>query len=148
MNRFISISVRMSLMVFAGIAMFSAKANASSLDERFKVALNTAIHDIKEIQDPIVKRKMLEDFLTRMNQGIGMAKNAVSKKDGQALDVLQLKIQTDYAELNGNGVAKVPDTELNHFADYVQQDMEQADGGIYISVGGLIIILLLLIIIF
>jgi len=128
------------------IAVFLAKVNSSSLDERFKVSLNTAIVNIKETEDPVAKREMLGDFLMHANQAMGMAKDAVSQKDSQALNVLQLKIQADYAELNGNGVAKVPDAELNHFAGYVQQDMEQAAGGIYISVGGLILILVLLII--
>lgn len=148
MNRFISISMRMSFIAFALIAILMTKANSSSLDERFKVSLNAAIHKVTEMQDPVAKRKMLGDFLIRMNQGIGMAKDAVPEKDGQALDALQLKIQADYAELNGFGTAKVPDPELNRFAAYVQQDVEQAAGGVYISVGGLIIILILLILIF
>ena len=146
MNRLISISTRISLLIFALVAVFVAKANSGSLDERFKATVNTAIHNVQQTEDPVAKRKMLGDFLTRMNQGLGMAKDAVSEKDRQALNVLQLKIQADYAELNGNGMMKVPDGELNHFASYVQQDVEQASG-VYISVVGLIIILLLLIII-
>ena len=145
MNRFISISARLLLMGFAMLAVLGAKANAGSVDEGFKISLNAAIQKVTETQDPVAKREMLADFLTRMNQGLGMAKDAVSEKDGQALNVLQLKIQADYAELNGFGTAKIPDAELNHFAIYVQQDMEQADY-VYISVGGLIIILLLLLI--
>ena len=147
MNRFISISVRMSLIAFGMIAVLMAKANSSSLDERFKVSLNTVIQNVRETEDPVAKREMLGDFLARMDRGIGMAKVAVSEKDGQALSVLQLKLKTDYAELGGHGTVKVPDADLNRFANYVQQDVEQAAGGIYISVGGLIIILLLLIII-
>ena len=149
MNRFISISARLLLMGIAMLAVLGAKANAGSVDERFKVSLNAAIHKVTETRNPVAKREMLADFLTRMNQGLGMAQDAASEKDGQALNVLQLKIQADYAELNGFGTAKIPDAELNHFANYIQQDMEQAsydNGGVYISVGGLIIILLLILI--
>ncbi len=135
-------------MVFAIVAVFGAKANAGSVDERFKVALNTAIHKVTETQDPVAKRQLLGDFLTRMNQGLGMVKEAASEKDGLALNAWQLKIQADYAALNGFGTAKVPDAELNHFANYVQQDMEQADSVVYISGGvGLLILLLLLLLI-
>ncbi len=152
MNRYISISARFLLMMLAMVAVFAAKANSSSLDERFKAAINTEIQKVMETQDPVLKRKMLGDFLIHMDQGIGTAKTGVSEQDQPALNALQAKIQADYAELNGNGVAKVPDSELNHFAGYVQQDVEQADyysgGGVYISVGGIIIILLLILILF
>jgi hypothetical protein len=148
MSRFFSISAPMLVMVFAVVATQRAVASSGVLEERFKVSLNTVIHDVKETEDPVAKRKMLGDFLIRMDRGIGMAKGAVSEKDGQALSVLQLKLKTDYAELSGHGTVKVPDADLNLFANYVQQDVEQAAGGIYISVGGLIIILLLLILIF
>ena len=147
MSRFFSISASMLMMVFVVVVTQRAAAGSGVLEERFKVSLNTAIQNVRETEDPIAKRKMLGDFLIRMDQGLGVAKAAVSEKDGRALDVLQLKLRTDYAELSGHGTVKVPDADLNRFANYVQQDVEQAAGGIYISVGGLIIILLLLIII-
>jgi len=56
MNRFISISVRMSLIAFGMIAFLMAKANSSSLDERFKVSLNTVIQNVRETEDPVAKR--------------------------------------------------------------------------------------------
>lgn len=148
MNRFISMSARLLLMVLAMVAVFAVRSNASSVDERFKAVINTEIQKVMETQDPVLKRKMLGDFLTRMDQGIGMAKVSVSEKDAQALNALQMKMRADYAQLEGNGVAKVSDSELNHFAGYVQQDVEQAEGGVYISVAGIIIILLLILILF
>lgn len=143
MKRFISISARLLLMILAVAAVLAAKANSNSLDERINASLNAVILNVRETEDPIAKRQLLGNFLTRMDQGIGTAKSTVSEKDGRALDALRLKLQADYAELNGFGTAKVPDAELNSFASYVQQDMEQADY-VYISVGGLIIVLLLL----
>jgi len=152
MNRFISISTRLLLMVLAMVTVFAVKSNAGSVDERFKAVINTEIQKVTQTQDPVLKRKMLGDFLTRMDQGIGMAKASVSEKDAPALNALQTKMRADYAELDGNGVTKVPDSELNHFAGYVQQDVEQADyysgGGVYLSVGAIIVILLLILILF
>jgi hypothetical protein len=147
MNRFNLNSARMSLMIFAVIAAARMGAHSSSLDERFKASVNTAIHNVKETEDPVAKRKMLGEFLTRMDQGIGMAKVAASMTNGQALADLQLKMRADLVVLNGVGTAKVPDADLNRFADFVQQDVEQASSGIYISVGGLLLILILLLLI-
>ncbi len=146
MNRFISIPAMTLLAAFAIAAPQRAAASSGALEARVKTSLNTVIQNVKETRDPVAKREMLGNFLARMDQGIETAKKGVSEKDGQALGALQLKLRSDYSELTGTGNARIPDAQLNGFANYVQQDMEQADGGVYISVGALIIILILLLI--
>jgi len=144
MKTFFSISTRMLLMVFVGVAMLRT-ANASSLDDHFKAYLNNTIQTVKQTPDPDAKRKILENYLARMDQGIGMARQILSEKDGRALVPFQSKMRADLAALTGNGSQQIPNTELNHFADYVQQDVEQADEVVYIGGGGFLILLLILI---
>ena len=133
-------------MAFAGITMLHTTARSSSLDEHFKSAINTTIQHVKETPNAADKREMLGKFLVKMDKGLGMAQSLLPNSEGKTLSALQLKIKADYADLNGNGTVKVADADLNKFANYVQQDAEQADQVLYISAGGLIIILIILLI--
>jgi len=141
MNKFISISTRILGIAFLGMAALQTTAHSGSMDERFKSALNREIVKIKVMDNAADKRENLGNFLKRMDGGLEMAKTVVSEKDGQALGELQQKLAADKAQL-----AKVADKDLNGFANYIQQDVEQADQVIFISAGGLIIILIILLI--
>lgn len=51
-----------------------------------------------------------------------------SEKDKEAIKSMRANIQEKKNELNGEeGYQKVTDKKLNNFANYVQQDLEQAD---------------------
>ncbi len=127
-----------------------AEGQSAALQERFQASVNTMVQNVRAAQDPVAKREIIGNFLNRVDRGMGMAENALPEKDGMALDLLRAKVQSQYAELNGlNGQPKVADEDLNHFAGYIQQDMEQAQaywggGGVYLSVGAIIIILILI----
>ena len=147
MNGFTSISARLLLMAFAGVAMLRTTAHSTSVDERFKVIVNMVIQNVKHTENPVEKREMLGTFLKQMDQGLGRANALLPSKDGAALNIWQMKMKADLAALNGNGVAKIPDSDLNRFAGYVQQDVEQAERGFYISVVGLLVVLLILLLV-
>ncbi len=145
MNTLISISTRVLWVMIAAVAMLRTNTQAGSPDERFKASINTMVLQVKETQNPDAKRKILGDFLIRMDRGLGMAENILPKKEGPALEAFRLKMQADYAGLTGKESVKIPDVQLNQYALYVQQDAEQADQVVYIGGGGLILIIILLI---
>jgi hypothetical protein len=73
--------------------------------------------------------------------------SSLPDQDKQALHTVLGKYYAYQAELDGTaGYARVEDRELDDFASYVRQDMEQAPigGGIYISAGALLVILLVI----
>ena len=77
----------------------------------------------------------------------------IEKEQRAALDMLQDKFAGYQAELKGlQGHDRVADRDLDAFAGFVQQDLEQAEvawdsGGIYLSVGAIIVILLVLLLV-
>jgi hypothetical protein len=163
MNKFLSFSASFStrvtqiltfalLTVLMGVGTSRADARALGLQERFLATVNTMVRSVKATPEPAAKREIIANFLNRVDRGMGMAKVALSGNDRQALALAQAKVEAQYAELEGlKGYSKVADAELNHYAAYLQQNTEQAQayfggGGIYLSVGALIIILIILLI--
>jgi hypothetical protein len=73
----------------------------------------------------------------------------VPEEDHKAIDILEAKIAERQNELNGlNGYEKVPDSQLNQFASFTLQDIEQADAVLTISLTTLLLIIILAILIF
>jgi hypothetical protein len=154
MNKSLSLSIKTLvpafLLVLASAGVSRAEGQSPALQERFQASVNTMVQSVQAAPDPAAKRAIIGSFLNRVDRGMEMAQGALPAKDGIALDLLRAKVQAQFAELNGlNGQPKVADNELNHFAGYIQQDMEQAQaywggGGIYLSVGAIIIILILI----
>jgi hypothetical protein len=122
------------------------------LEERYHAALSHVTQEVKQANDPAEKRRILSDFFRHMEDGLQKAETLSSLPDGdrQALHTVLGKYLAYQAELEGaKGFAPVEDRELDEFATYVRQDMEQAPigGGVYISAGALIVILLVLLLI-
>jgi hypothetical protein len=122
------------------------------LEERYHAALSQVTQEVKQAQDPAEKRSILSHFFRHMEDGLQKAETLSSLPDGdkQSLHTVLGKYLAYQAELDGTqGFARVSDGDLDAFASYVRQDMEQAPvgGGIYISAGALIVILLVLLLI-
>lgn len=147
MNRLLQI---LALAVFAATAPIKASAGSDILEERYKAALNDMVRQVRNAQDPEAKRDVLQHFIKHMSQGLQKAENleSISEQDRQTIHSVLGKFYAYDSELNGQaGFDRVPDPDLDQFAGYIQQGMEQAPlGGIYISGGALIVILILLII--
>jgi hypothetical protein len=70
----------------------------------------------------------------------------LSSADQTALNKLKNNITQKRNELNGlNGYKRVQNNQLNNFANFVQQDLEQADRTITISLTVLLLIVIILI---
>jgi hypothetical protein len=97
------------------------------------------------------KRAILNGSLGTMSRVLDILQQSPSLSSTDAVGIERLKttLRDKQNELVGaNGFAPVPDAKLNAFADYVVQDLEQADQVITISLVtllvGIIILILLL----
>jgi hypothetical protein len=148
---------------YAGILFFAAAAALPAhaaqdhglLQARVKVALNEMVQDVKSAETPAAKREVLGRFVAKIEHRAELAGKIpfLPAEHRAALNVLQGKFGTYNAALQGQpGQGGVPDKDLDSFASFMQQDLEQAeaawgDGGIYLSFGAVIIILLIIILI-
>jgi hypothetical protein len=119
------------------------------LEDRYHAALSQVTQEVQLAQDPAEKRRILSGFFQHMEEGLQKAETVSSlpEDDKQSLHTVLGKYFAYQAELEGKaGFTRVADRDLDQFASYVRQDMEQAPigGGVYISAGALIVILLVL----
>jgi hypothetical protein len=147
MNRFITI---LAMGIIAATAPVKAAPGSALLEEHYKAALSKVTQEVRETEDPAEKREILEHFIDHMRDGLQKAETleSISEEDRAAVRSVAGKFYAYGAELNGTaGFERVADADLDAFAGYIQQGMEQAPmgGGIYISGTALIVILLLLI---
>ena len=151
-----------TLSKFVGILFFTvamalpvqAEDNHGALQARVKVALNEMVQDVKDAESPAEKREVLNRFVGKIEHRADLAGKIpfLSVENHAALNMLQGKFEGYKNELqatSGNGIA---DKDLDAFASFVQQDLEQAEaswgsGGIYLSTGAIIVILLIIILV-
>lgn len=132
------------------VAVASGPGDRDKALDLFKKYINNMVQRVEKTQDPARKREimnnsfdsMISTFNTVLKMGLG------SQNDKKALITLKADIKEKKNELNGlDGFNRVADRKLNNFANYVQQDIEQADT-VVISISAtllaIIIVLLLL----
>jgi hypothetical protein len=144
-----------ALVLILGVMPTFAAEDDGFLKERIKVALNDMVKDVRAAETPNAKRDRIEGFLDRLDRGSNLAKHLpMGEEQRIALENVQKRFAGYAAEYRGTADrAGVPDGELDAFASFMQQDIEQAaevawgSGGVYLSVGAIIIILLILILI-
>ncbi|MEX2399183.1 MAG: hypothetical protein WD423_00325 [Rhodothermales bacterium] len=110
---------------------------------------DTAI-SVKATDDPAQKRDLVDNSLRRMSEALDRIDRAglVSADNRAGVDRLATSVQDKRDELAGrNGYNGVPDAQLNAFADYVVQDMEQADRTITISLVTALLLVIILILV-
>ena len=137
----VRLTVVMVVMAFAGIAQGQDK-----LQNYF----NDAACKVKATTDPIQKREILDKSFEKMYSALNTVQNSplISKDDKAGIDLLKVTLKEKQDELAGvNGYDRVPDAQLNAFADYVVQDMEQATQTVTISVVTLLLIIIIIILI-
>lgn len=137
-----------SLMLILAVAFhFSALAQSGDASTKFKKYVNDIVKQVKKAEAPDQKRELLNqsfDHLVGAFDRVSSMKG-VSEGDKEAIGKLKANIIEKKKELNGlDGFAGVKDNQLNNFADYVQQDIEQADETITISVTVLLLIIIIL----
>lgn len=146
--------LKSSILFFAVFFTVQTVAVGSDSDDRdytldvFKQYINTMVERVEQAESPDDKREILNDSFEKMLSAFDRAKemDIVSPMDKAAVKALKANIQEKKNELNGSeGYRRVADNKLNNFANYVQQDLEQADTiTISATVLALIIIILIL----
>lgn len=145
----ISARVFSVLFLAAGLIGMVSPAQADvNPHERLQQHVRDVVQDVKSAQVPAVKRSILDDELRTMVGALDRIEHMtdLSEDEEAEIDALRSRLQEKIHELNGqNGYEAVPDGQLDAFADYVQQDFEQANGTITLGVGTALLIILLIV---
>ena len=131
----------MFVMAFAGIAYGQENLQGYFSDVASKV---------KATSNPSQKREILNSSFEKLSKALNEVQGSplISKNDKIAIDRLKVIIKENQDELAGlNGYERVPDSQLNSFADYVVQNMEQAEQTVTISLVALLLIIIIVILI-
>jgi hypothetical protein len=136
-----------AVMVLVGIAAPLFADPGTRLENRLKEYFNNLVIEVGQTSDASEKRALLnkgfERFLTTMDR---IQRIPFLKQESRAgLARLDAAVQEKRDELNGAaGFAKVADADLDAFAQYAVQDLEQAD---YVVISGAALLLIILILI-
>ena len=141
--------IRTALRLIVLIGALSCAGVAMGQNRVYDHFNDTALK-VMATESPTLKREILGKSLSDMTRAIDAAKSTslTSPQDDMKLDRVRASLQEKSDELAGtNGFDPVPDDQLNAFATYVVQDMEQAEQTITMSlvVALLIVIIILLI---
>ena len=134
------------IVMMLALAITAQAGGKGQLQKYFSDAANK----VKATENVVEKRAILRESFESMSGVLDMVQGSpsISQADRDGLARLQSTLQEKQDELAGvNGFERVADGELNAFAQYVVQDMEQADQMITISVVTLLLILILVVLI-
>jgi len=139
----------LSILTLAFIGVISPINAQTGIDAeaKFKKHINSMVNSVEKAEAPERKREILNDSFDDLIGAIEKVETmkAIPNADKKGLTTLKNDIQNKKDELNGvNGFSSVPNNNLNNFANFVQQDMEQADT-VTIGVTTLLLIILILI---
>jgi hypothetical protein len=141
------------LMAILAVSGANAESGSDVLNQRLKASLNTMVKDVHDAETPAAKREVLNRFIARVAHGAAVIGRTpfLSEENHAALNVLKGKFEGYSADLQGEpgqGTSRggVADGNLDAYASYMQQSLEQADNGIYLSTGAIIIVLLIILI--
>lgn len=136
------------LLLLFSVQPFVAEATMNDPMDRFKQYMNRMVTEVHKTDDPAEKRALIEESLQKIQEATERVEQlrGVDAEDAEALAALRANITDKLDQLRGeNGYDQVADMNLDRFADYVQQDMEQAQRLIIsISATALALIVLLL----
>ena len=141
-------SIGLLLAVFTFMALQNAHAQSENAIDMFKKHINKVVQKVEKAHDPSVKREVLNDSFDDLLNSFARVENVktLSSADQTAMNKLKNNITQKRNELNGlNGYKRVQNNQLNNFANFVQQDLEQADRTITISLTVLLLIVIILI---
>lgn len=119
--------------------------NARASEQLHKY-FNDAARDVKATADPVQKRDILDHSFQKMSTTLTVVQSMplTSASDVAGIERLKATLQDKQNELNGtNGYDRVGDEQLDAFANYAVQDLEQADTMVTISLVGLLVIIII-----
>lgn len=133
-------------LAFIGLVSPLQAQKSGDAETMFKKHINKMVESVENSKTPDAKRAVLNDSFDDLIEAIEKVETmkAVPQKDKEGLVTFKADIQEKKDELNGiNGFRAVPSNNLNNFAHFVQQDLEQADT-VTIGVTTLLLIIIIL----
>lgn len=124
-----------------------ALAQNGNLSDVFKTHMNETVQEVKNSDSAEDKREILDNSFNKMLKAVEKIENRATMSENE---LAQLKTFRDAIEeksnqLNGlDGYKKVADADLEDFSEYSQQDMEQADKTLTISITTVLLVILIL----
>lgn len=143
MKIFNAVFLSVSLVLATSTISFGQSDEATG---KIKTYINNVVQKVEKTEDPDQKRAILNESFDRMVDAFERVESmsSISAKDKEGIAVLRKDVHEKKNELNGEeGYKKIADKQLNNFANYVQQDMEQANT-ITISVTTLLLIIIII----
>lgn len=133
-------------LVFIGLVSPIQAQKSGDAETMFKKHINKMVVSVEKAETPDAKREVLNDSFDDLISAIEKVESmkAVPETDKEGLKVFKADIQDKQSELNGiNGFSPIANNNLNNFANFVQQDLEQADT-VTIGVTTLLLIIIIL----
>ena len=123
-----------------------AQDAATKAENKLKAYFSDVAQRVKKEHDPAEKRDILNRSFARVFKAADRIERmpAFSSVDLRVVAELRSRTQDKFDELNGlNNYQPVSDAQLNHFADYVVQDMEQARSVVIVTTTTVLLIIIL-----
>ena len=139
-----------SLIAFGSVLLMFVlviPVNADGKDD-LKQYFSKAADKVKATENVSEKREILNESFNNMSKALEkvLSSGLISESDRVGIEQYKATLQEKQNELEGsNGYERVQDRQLNSFANYVVQDMEQADSTVTISVIALLLIIIIVI---
>ncbi len=137
----------LALLYFLTVIPSAAKTETADVENKLKEYFHNTAQQVHNEQDSAKKREILDNSLSKFTQALDAVQETsdLGASDKKALGELKARIDSKLSELRGvDGYEKVANSQLDNFADYVQQDMEQADRYVTISVTTVLLVIIIL----
>ena len=141
-------NITIILLMFIIFQPLAAQNQLAEVENKFKEYINNVVEKVQEAENPEEKRIILNKSFNKMFKALDTVEKLPSRTQEELTFIASFrkKFETYQAELNGmNGFEPLPDTELNNFAQYLQQDLEQAEKNITISLTTLLLVIIIII---
>ncbi len=142
-----ALKISLSLIIFLAISQSPAVSQSTDLMETFKKHVNETVQEVKDEDNPEEKRAILNESFSKMITAIDKieSKATLSEKELAQLYAFKENIVEKSNQLNGRkDYDRIAGVDLDEFSDYVQQDMEQADRILTISLTTALLIVIIL----
>jgi len=119
--------------------------------EKIQQYFNNAAITAKAAADPVEKREILNKSLGKMTKALDIVGDMGSTSAADKVGMQKLKaslIEKQSALAGTNGQVRIADEQLNAFANFIVQDIEQADSTVTISLVTLLLIIIIVILLF
>lgn len=136
-----------AMLLISGSSLAQSPDQVIQAENELKKYVNHLVHQVKSEDDPAKKRLILNESLDNLTGAVKSVQKitGLTGDDKEFLNSFLTDIQEKQDELNGvNGFSQVQDSDLNDFADYMQQDLEQARRVITISLTSALVIALII----